>query len=660
MTMLDRVTEDISHFIGFFHLSVEEARLRDSFTDFYYHANIRDAVEQLTFSASFNAPYTLLGYDPALIYRPVPPDFPVAQPINTINEAQLVPAGFAWEIGESDARLPNGSGHVTVASGSISMMAPELEPPGSIATYAYQYIHLSDNDVFSVGGHGLSFQASVMSINEMLDLASTVTAFNPLAEVSAPGSAGDMISLIKTTADILNAAPNGIAGEMVVAQGETVSGIYVNGIQVDEAPKLEDFHSFEDDLDQAQVTWSGETGMPETSVEISMGGNTLLNDAVLKNLWTAAKVTAVLGDHIEINAVVQINAIWDEDGIDSGIADWSAENATGVNELYNIASFETDGNEGPPTATTDNSDLYPDFWSVTEITGDLMIVNWIEQLTLMSDSDVGIVSASGAYSAIVSGDNMAVNSSSFYELGFGYDLIIIGGSVYDANIIQQLTILFDNDVADATPGFETNGTGSVSSSDNLLWNQASIYTIGTDDRFSALSSDFVDAATSIEDGAPVLSDSILSNPEFLGLAGLRVLYVHGDLINLQYVKQTNILGDNDQIMLAMDALAPQAQASWSVDTGGNTLVNNASILDLDSFGKTYVGGQQYSQETLIQANFISSKPELNAQDPNALVSEAVLFLDDSMLGQDLGPAGGIDISTDHTVGQDDGLQSLLT
>jgi hypothetical protein len=140
---------------------------------------------------------------------------------------------------------------------------------------------------------------------------------------------------------------------------------------------------------------------------------------------------------------------------------------------------------------------------------------------------------------------------------------------------------------------------------------------------------------------------------------LRVLYISGDMVNIQMVRQTNIVGDDDQIALAMDAILPKTGASYVVETGGNTLVNNAAILDLDSLGTTYVGGEQYSQETLIQIEVISSRPDLGAQDPTLLASEAVLFLDDSMLAPDSEPAPGVVIVADYTQSQDDGLQTLL-
>src|SRR5690606_29384822 len=81
--------------------------------------------------------------------------------------------------------------------------------------------------------------------------------------------------------------------------------------------------------------------------------------------------------------------------------------------------------------------------------------------------------------------------------------------------------------------------------------------------------------------------------------------------------------------------------------------------DLDSLGKTYVGGNQYSQELLVQADIISTAPELGWQSPDALVNEAIAFLanDDVDDGSDAYSDGGYLQPEDH---QSDGLQSMLS
>ena len=97
--------------------------------------------------------------------------------------------------------------------------------------------------------------------------------------------------------------------------------------------------------------------------------------------------------------------------------------------------------------------------SVTEIDGDLIIMNWIEQFTFMTDEDIGILSSSGVHTIVTTGDNTAVNDVSLQRFGSYYDLIIVGGNIYDANIIHQLNVLVDNDLIGAVAGFETTGAG---------------------------------------------------------------------------------------------------------------------------------------------------------------------------------------------------------
>ena len=118
----------------------------------------------------------------------------------------------------------------------------------------------------------------------------------------------------------------------------------------------------------------------------------------------------------------------------------------------------------------------------------------------------------------------------------------------------------------------------------------------------------------------------MNDEAFAGIGALRVLYISGDLLNVQYVSQTNVLGDSDQVALAMNQFVAHPEAEWTVTTGGNQVANFAGIVDVDGTDKTYVGGEHYSHEILIQADIISSDPELGGQNPDALVNEAVAFL----------------------------------
>jgi hypothetical protein len=664
MTIMDKITEDIAHFIGVFHISVEDARFREAYPEFSFNPVKAELDPLPVIDPDFAAPYQLLGYEPGFEYRSPAPEF---------LRPYFRPAEFQDEIHprSPDGKLPGNieydwPKYEALSRGTTKSTPPEIEPPGSVVNYINQAVGLSDDDYFGVGGHSLVFSPDPIDNSELLEGAEATASRSPIGDLERPGSSAEIIAVIKTTVSQIEAAESGAAGVdgavQVFTTADTIEGIYVNGELIAEAPKLEDYYSFDDEKESEDKpssnvsTTEDGTVTIDVAVDLESGGNTLVNEALLKSFWTGGTVTAVVGDHVELNAIVQINAVWDIDAITTLVGDSTSGDA---NELFNSATFErVDASKEPDTDTVSAGD-YPKHWSITEIEGDLMIVNWIEQFIFMSDNDIGILSSSGVTTSVVSGNNLGVNQTSIFELGYAYDLIVVGGSVYDANIIQQTNVLFDNDVVGATSGFQTTGKGTVSSSENLLWNKAHISNIGNPDRFDELPQHYLDAAGSLAGGNRDMPHGVLSDDAFAGLEGLRVLNVSGDLVNLQSIKQTNILGDSDQIALAMDAVGSRLDAAWSISTGSNALLNNAAIVDLDSFGKTYVGGGQYSQETLYQAELISHHPDFGSPDPDALVNEAVLFLDDSMLDPTDATGSEPYFTAEYDAHPDDGVNSVL-
>ncbi|CAN7489393.1 hypothetical protein [Neorhizobium sp. LjRoot104] len=675
MTTMDTITEEIAHFIGLFHTNVEDARLRDSYQDFTVYTPEQFIPTSVVIQSNFEAPYELLGFDPGVVYKAPATYTPIWHPhfAARYDHPPIPTVDIKTYYGRHE--MPQHE-YPLYANGKALIW--EIQPPGSVANFIVQAASLSDNDSFGVGGHGLTFNPTPVDNGELLQTAKDVLADAPIGDLEMPKSTADLIEIIKTVASQLEALSVDSDGPMeaFVHHSTTIEGIYVNGMLVDEAPKLEDHHSFAEDEDEADDAADAgdeadaeDDAQPsnvyihadgsvevEASVELVGGNNTVVNDAVLKNIWTGATVTAVVGNHFEINVVIQVNVLQDTDAITSAISGWTNDGAP--DEIFNIATFQrVDPSEGG-NASAQAGGGYPGSWAVTEIHGDLLIANWLEQYIFMSDNDIGILSSSGATTRVIAGDNTSVNQVSIYELSQAYDLILIGGNLYDANIIHQTNILFDNDVVGAVTGFETTGGGTISSAGNLLWNQAHIYNIGGADRFGALPSAYLDAANDFAAGGRDISQGILTDPAFAGTAGLRVLYISGDLLNIQYISQTNIVGDSDQIALALNAINPHADATWSISTGGNALINNAAIADLDSLGRTYVGGEQYSQETLFQSGLISSNPEWAAHDPDALVNEAVAFLDDSIPHTDpTEPGYGVPVDDGHY--QNDGLQHVL-
>jgi hypothetical protein len=151
------------------------------------------------------------------------------------------------------------------------------------------------------------------------------------------------------------------------------------------------------------------------------------------------------------------------------------------------------------------------------------------------------------------------------------------------------------------------------------------------------------AAADLKAGFNDIGEDILSDPAFEGLGLLRVLYVGGSILNMQYIEQANVLGDADQVSLAASRAASDAMADVAVSTGANALTNMASILDARAEANIHVRGEIYSDALLHQASLVSdADPDLAIGDPSSMASEAVAFLADGMLSDEdePGPVAG--------------------
>ena len=150
--------------------------------------------------------------------------------------------------------------------------------------------------------------------------------------------------------------------------------------------------------------------------------------------------------------------------------------------------------------------------------------------------------------------------------------------------------------------------------------------------------------------------SLLSGSDFAGLTTIKVLYISGDVVDLQYVSQINVLGDADQVALAKSQSSAHADASWDISTGSNALINQASIVDGGVNSTTYTGGAVYSDELLIQAELISDDTNLYTQGADALVSEAVAFLSDDLMAS---PEGDADQNAPDSSTPDGGTADVM-
>lgn len=635
---LDRITDAIAHFAGLFELTTEQARARESYDKFVaVHHAPADAPAMIDVKVDFQSPYTLEDYVPGVAYAPIPPTIETVMPFFNGKIGPLpMPGASQGAVQGAAEPLVN---HHLVGSATLAVtMVPEPELPGSIILSAHQQTGLFDDDYVSIGGSNVVFRP-------MHDYAGTLQALvhearldTPFGHGDPPGSPGAITEAIVSTAGVADSLYTQFDGSGVpyyLTQQPTLSGITVDGEARTEFPQLKDYLPEQPTpADPAEPSTSvsikvehgpGEPG----SLTLDAGGNTLVNSASLANGGLTAQTFAILGDHFETNTIVQINAWSDHDLVGNvfGAAFGTATATQGIN----AAAFERiDPNSGGGAAAGQPM-AFPTHWQVDTIDGDMVFMSWINQYNFVSDNDIHVYASTGASTTVTTGGNTSINQISFTDIGHYYDLIIIGGSCFEANFIQQMNVLLDDDVVTGVGGFQTSGAAGFSTDGNLLWNSASITNVGAADRFDAMPDYFRQAGADLASGKTDMPQGFGSDPAFAGLNGLHVLYISGDVLELQMINQTNVLGDADQVALVRQDFAKDWQGpAATVSTGSNTLVNQASITDLDTTGKvTYVGGDHYSDEVLFQAELVKPASEtLGHQDGASVAYEAIAFMGD--------------------------------
>ena len=469
--------------------------------------------------------------------------------------------------------------------------------------------------IFDAALDGLWAQASLLA-PETLD--------DPLGTIQASSNYGASLSVefgaIATDA-------SGLGAEVFFSSNTYISPITVNGVAQDEAqdgpPELDGALPLymqpddqETDTDAvATPDHVGTAGLAgdffdvETGNTVVAGGNLAINQALITVQHIDAPVFVVMGDVFAVSAISQTNVIHD---INSG-----ASELTSNNTAINAATFAT------TAAGTDGASSIGYFPGlapiVTQVDADFVTMNRVNQFNYISDHDGAQIMFSGEDSFLIFGDNVAFNTTNLIEYGQGYDLIIIGGAMYDISVIFQTNVIFDDD----TVAYGSDWADTTSLSDNLAYNSASI-TSGSVDTYAAMDSVMSQAAAELNAGAITLSADALQHSAFAGQTPMQILYITGDFINISAIEQTNIIGGADQIRFEIDALADQDGAVVTTTTGSNAAVNIAQINEFGEDSTIMVGGEVYDDLLLFQAELIDS-------DAQPLASEAVAFLVDGMI-----------------------------
>lgn len=408
------------------------------------------------------------------------------------------------------------------------------------------------------------------------------------------------------------------------ATTEPPSGRVVDGVETDAPlPVIDPYDIVPWRLADAQPAISAESRI-ETAAPIGgvgtqaeTGQNTQVNAAYIVDANEASGSLIVGGDYFFSRGIVQVNILTDSDHVDIARPDGSEPDVqTGGNQVHNVAEFVTHdlfffhhGAAGTPR------------WNVDVFEGDFYDVKTIVQFNGLDDNDRIVQTTENTLFDARTGANEQTNLAEVY--GFdAYDLIIISGDYHRVDWIFQYNIVLDSDITKLLSAGGEDGEGSeVSTGFNRLVNEASITTYDgagfeklNDAQRSLLEGLDQKVALLTPDAGWNLTGSITGT--------LKVLYVDGDYYDVNTITQMNVLSDVDQSLAA----SATEDSSQGVSSGGNSTRNEAHILDPGTLSASkYVGGDLYEESILVQTNIITENDTVVVHDTTTLVTEFVAF-----------------------------------
>lgn len=631
--VMDRATEFITHFIGVFHLAVEEERLRDVYEKFKALQRADPEHGQLlNVNVNVNAPYTLGDFTaslnvPTFGFVPNHPFFlgaepyqPLYLPFQTIDYLAPPPGPapfYTWPPLDQDGRP------ILV-----------LEPASSVVSVAFQFNWITDNDLMSFSGTHAFIAPDTYF--EQLDTLVWLTAsidgvdFGDLPSLDQ--SVADYAMRLDGVIDNMDAAP--LTGLTVtIIHGTDAAGQFENGQSVTELSILSDLmpeylqpEEPEDPEPENAGQLPSDPALDIFGVDpghtVVAGANTLANEVFINISWLDAPVVSVMGDVIDLEAISQTNVLVSHQHATGGTqtAPSHTLNMAGIVHLSSQPAETETGGE------VEGNTSFPSNWVVARVEADIVAVNWVQQFSFATDFDRAEIQFTGSETFIGLGENLVFNAAILGELGYGYDLIIVGGNMISVTMVNQLNVLLEEDHITYSGPFAPDIEGG----DNLLANNAVLTTIGVDS-YTDMQAPFEAATQSLADGAENISSDLAQQSVFEGTEVLRVLYIEGDLTTLNLIEQTNVLGDSDQVHLALENFETSTGTEATVISGSNALINRTSVTEYGTDSTVLVGGDVYSDALIYQADLIDTDADPLGVTVNDLASEAVAFLADGMI-----------------------------
>lgn len=451
------------------------------------------------------------------------------------------------------------------------------------------------------------------------------------------GNQTDSVSLISTNTDALAlvgghdaALANGSATQHTLALGEYVNGVFDPnyGTPDPAAP-----------VSNVSTSLPAVMGNINTGLSVVAGSNIQINEGGIVSDNAEHSTLMVLGDYYSTNAIIQTNILHDIDNIATAGPPSLANITTGGDQLNNLASFYQQ-----EIGSTNISGAGNSSWHVNVVNGNFYDVNIVSQTNVLNGGTASFQTTQSTFYQAITGGNQQINGTLVDATGHPYDLIIVDGSYYNANIIYQNNVVLNDDVVKATLS-GGNATGSaVSTGGNNLTNEASIVNYGGN-HFASLTGQLAAHAQSAGNGTfdPLVAHAAAG----AGGGHLNVLVVTGGFYDINIVAQTNVLSNSNLIMQMMHGGAPGTTASETISTGANQAFNLAQIIDVGTSGTQFVAGQHYSDTLLLQANIVTQEATVTTADPQALAQEVVAFVGDdastalSVPGDALGTGGDV-------------------
>lgn len=666
---LDRTTDTIAHFIGLFHLDIEEMRLRMEYEAFEFARDQHDTAPIEPSEIEIKAPFKPKGFDPEIPYIPAAA---LPAPVAPATPRLDLPAPPTFDGARITPFMNDAPTPVVFAPSAPGAFAIFVPQPNSIAIAIQQSAILHDNDLLIFGGTAQFLPPALLiqQLDALVTIAGTASIF---------GLSGVPLRTIPTTTEAVALAmaagsveaPEAGSAQISLRKGEDATGIVIDGAIAEDMPEFEDllpaFLAPEEDevvatgpgkaLDGADkkdeeegedtqyeaadaerapdpipgrddaafaMPPDGTTSKAPLPFEVDPGHNVVtganlaINETAITSKWVDAPVIAVARDVVDLDLVSQVNVRAEGGRLPEG-------SLATPSKALNAASITKESSFDPDDAQTSGIGL-PDISNITYVEGDLVAVNWVQQHVFASDFDRVEVEFSGTATYLSTGENELINVTSLIEAGFHYDLILVGGSMISINAIDQISVLLDSDMVSRSVA----GGAELHARDNLQLNLASIEKIGKD-TVTGLKDSFKAELEIQAETKSALSRDLLEDALFEGKAAIRALHVEKNLIEMNVIEQYNYLGDSDQIQLALDDFVMMTGAPITFTTGSNAQLNAARIKDIGLDSTVMAGGEAYSDALIHQAELIDPDAAPTGVGISALANEAVAFLAEDMI-----------------------------